>query len=128
VAEYYRADNERGASLTQDAHPSGFWIQPSYRFGSFEPTLRFSFTDSDGRGLVPGDLVRSAPNVAGLTFDRMSEWYAGVNWYPVGNDLRHEVKVQAGYIYAESTRRLTGPAGVSKLATDGFRSQLQVNF
>lgn len=128
VAEYYWAHNERGASLTQDANPSGFWVQPSYRFGAFEPTLRYSFTDSDGRGIVPGDLVRSAPIVAGLTFDRLSEWYAGVNWYPVGNDLKHEVKVQAGYIYAESTRRLTGPAGVSKLKTDGFRSQLQVNF
>ena len=128
VAEYYWAHNERGASLTRDSNPNGFWIQPSIRFGSLEPTFRFSYTDSDGRGIVPGDLVRSSPNPTGLTFDKITEWYGGINWYPVGNDLRHEVKVQAGYIYAESTDRLSGAATVSKLKTDGFRSQVQVNF
>jgi hypothetical protein len=128
VAEYYTAKNDAGVSLTRDAKPWGFWIQPSYRMGQLEPTVRYSYTDSDGRGVVPGDLVRSSPNPAGLTFDKISEWYAGLNWYLVGNDLRHEVKFQLGYIYAESTDRLTGPATVSKLKTDGVRSQVQVNF
>jgi hypothetical protein len=128
VAEYYWADNERGVSLTRDAKPTGFWIQPSYRFGAFEPVVRYSFTDSDGRGIVPGDLVRSAPNPTGLTFDHLCEWYTGVNWYPVGNDLKHEVKVQAGYIHARSTNRLTGAATVDHLTSDGLRSQVQVNF
>ncbi len=128
VAEYYWANNERGASLTQDAKPTGFWIQPSYRIGAFEPVVRYSFADSDGRGIVPGDLVRSSPNPAALTFDHLAEWYAGVNWYLVGNDLKHEVKFQLGYIHAESTHRLTGAATVDHLTTDGVRSQMQVNF
>lgn len=128
VAEYYWANNERGASVTKDAKPTGFWIQPSYRFGAFEPVVRYSFADSDGRGIVPGDLVRSSPNPAGLTFDHIAEWYAGVNWYVVGNDLKHEVKIQAGYLHADSTHRLSGPATVDHLVTDGIRSQVQVNF
>jgi len=128
VGEYYQADHERGVSPTEDARPSGFWIQPSYRVGRFEPTFRYSQTDTDGRGLVPGDLVRSAPNAAGLTFDRISEWYGGVNWYVVGNDLRHEVKFQAGYLFARSTGRIAGPAAVTRLKSDGFRSQVQVSF
>lgn len=113
---------------TKDAGPSGFWLQPSYRFGAFEPVVRYSYVDSDGRGVVPGDLVRSAPNPAGVTYDKLNEWYFGVNWYLVGNDLKHEVKLQAGYIYSKSKDRLTGPATVPELKTDGFRSQLQVNF
>lgn len=128
VAEYDWSKNDQGASATRDAKSSGYWIQPSYRFGAFEPVARFSHVDSDGRGIVPGDLVRSSPNPANLTFNKMDEWYVGLNWYLVGNDLKHEVKFQAGYVNAKSTNRLSGPATVSEVKTDGVRSQFQVNF
>ena len=128
VAEYYWAKDDAGVSLTRDSKPTGYWVQPSYRFGAFEPVVRYTSVDSDGRGIAPGDLVRSAPSPGGMTFDKLTEWYLGVNWYLVGNDLKHEVKLQAGYIHSESKDRLTGPATVSKLTTEGFRSQMQVNF
>jgi hypothetical protein len=52
----------------------------------------------------------------------MDEWYFGFNWYIKGND----VKLQAGYIHGESNDTVTGkPASAT---TDGFRSQVQVNF
>ena len=72
-----------------------------------------------GSGIVPGDLVRSAPNPAGMTFDEIAEWYGGLNWYLVGNDLRHEVKFQAGYIHAEATDRLTGPLSFGHVGMPG---------
>ena len=128
VAEYYWSKDDAGVSLTRDAKASGYWVQPSYRFGAFEPVLRYTRVNSDGRGVVPGDLVRSAPNPAGLTFDKLDELYLGLNWYLVGNDQKHEVKFQAGYIYSESWSRLAGPATVTQLKTEGLRSQMQVNF
>jgi len=128
VAEYYWSKNDAGASLTRDADAHGWWIQPSFRWAQWEPVVRYTRVNSDGRGTVPGDLVRSAPNASGLTFDKLDEIYAGVNWYLVGNDLKHEVKLQAGYIHSESWNRLSGPATVTQLKTDGVRSQLQVNF
>ena len=128
VAEYYWGKDDAGVSLTRDSKPSGWWIQPSYRFGPFEPVVRYTEVNSDGRGIAPGDLVRSAPSPGGMTFDKLDEWFLGVNWYLVGNDLKHETKFQAGYITSESTNRLTGPATVNKLKTEGFRSQMQVNF
>lgn len=128
IGEFYWSKNDSGVSLVKDAGSSGYWLQSSYRFGPYEPVVRYTYVDSDGRGTVPGDLVRSAPNPAGVTFDKLTELYVGLNWYLVGNDLKHEVKFQAGYIHSESKDRLTGPATISKLTTEGFRSQMQVNF
>ena len=128
IGEYYWSQNDSGAALTKDAAASGYWLQSSYRFGPYEPIVRYTAVDSDGRGVAPGDLVRSAPSPAGLTFNKLNEWYFGVNWYLVGNDLKHEVKFQAGYIHAESQDRLAGPVAVTKLISEGFRSQFQVNF
>jgi phosphate-selective porin len=128
VAEYYWAKDRKGVSLTRDSEPKGYWIQPSYRFGAFEPVFRYSHVFSDGRGIMPGDLERSAPNPTGLTFDKMDEYYAGVTWYLLGNDQKHEVQLQAGYIYAVAKNRLAGATTVSEVKTQGLRSQLQVNF
>lgn len=128
VTEYYWSKDEAGVSLTRDAKASGWWVQPSYRLGAFEPVVRYTAVNSDGRGIAPGDLVRSAPSPGGMTFDKLDEWYFGVNWYLVGNDLKHETKFQAGFITSESKNRLTGPATANKLKTEGFRSQMQVNF
>jgi len=129
VAEYYWGKVRKGVSLTRDSEPKGYWIQPSYRFGPFEPVFRYSHVFSDGRGIMPGDLERSAPNpTTTITFDKMDEYYAGLNWYLLGNDQKHEVKLQAGWIYAECKDRLSGTTTVSKIETTGLRSQLQVNF
>jgi hypothetical protein len=120
------------ATTGLDSKPSGFWIQPSYRFGQYELVARYGQVDSDGRGIQPGDLIRSAPSVAtGLTMDTMNDWYFGLNWYILGNDLKHDVKFQIGYTKATSKDRLVpaaAPVGVKELTTEGVRAQMQINF
>lgn len=118
--EYFGSQNEHGVSATRDASSSGYSIQPAYRVGDLEGVVRFTSVDSDGRGLTTGDLIRSAPS--GGTMDKLTEWFAGVNWYLRGND----VKWQIGYIHGESKDAVTG--GAAKAKTDGVRSQLQLNF
>lgn len=124
MGEYFGAKNEQGVSATRDAESSGFWIQPSYRFGAFEPVVRYTYVDSDGRGVQTSDGIRSAPS--GGTMDKLSEWYVGLNWYLLGNEAKHEVKWQAGYIFGKSEDALNG--SYAEANTKGFRSQLQVNF
>lgn len=119
-AEYVWSDNEHGASATRDAKCSGFYIMPTYRVGNFEGVVRYSYLDSDGRGVDLADGVRSAPG--GGTMDKLSEWFVGGNLYFHNNDT----KLQLGYIHAETKDTVTGLA--AKATTDGVRSQLQLNF
>lgn len=125
LGEYFGSDNEAGASATRDSESSGYWVMGTYRVGAFEPVVRYSFTDSDGRGVQLGDGIRSA--ASGGTHDKLSEWFFGANWYIVGNEAKHEVKLQAGFLFGESKDiPITGAA--AKANVEGFRSQVQVNF
>jgi phosphate-selective porin len=121
AGEYETAQDDSGISLGHDANPNGYWIQPSYKFTpAWEGVVRYSYVNSDGRGVALSDGIRSAPS--GGTMDKMDEWYFGANWYLRGND----VKLQAGYIHGESDNTVKG--GPAKATTDGVRSQVQVNF
>lgn len=125
VGEYFGSDNDRGASATRDSKSNGYWLQASYRTGDFEPVVRYSFTDSDGRGIQLGDGIRSAASAG--THDTLSEWFVGTNWYLRGTAARHDVKLQAGFLFGESKDvPITGAS--AKASVDGFRSMLQVNF
>jgi hypothetical protein len=125
LGEYFGSDNEKGASATLDSKSNGYWVMGSYRHGPYEPVIRYSFTDSDGRGIQTGDGIRSA--ASGGTHDKLSEWFFGVNWYIIGNEAKHEVKLQAGYLFGESEDiPITGAR--AKANVQGFRSMLQVNF
>jgi hypothetical protein len=125
LGEYFGSDNEKGASATLDSNSWGYWVMGAYRFGPYEPVLRYSFTDSDGRGIQIGDGIRSA--ASGGTHDKLWEWFVGANWYIIGNEAKHEVKLQAGYLFGESEDLpITGAS--AKASVEGFRSQLQVNF
>jgi phosphate-selective porin len=120
-AEYEQAKDDSGISNGHDATPSGYWIQPAYKLTpQWEGVVRYSYVDSDGRGVALSDGIRSAPS--GGTMNKMDEWYFGFNWYLKGND----VKLQAGYIHGESDDTITGKPAKAK--TDGIRSQVQVNF
>jgi hypothetical protein len=114
------AKNEQGVSATQDAKPWGYWIMPSIKNGNWEGLVRYSYIDSDHRGVDLGDGIRSAPS--GGTMNKMSEWFIGGNYYFHGNDT----KLQAGYIHGESKDTVTGGAAQAK--TDGVRTQVQLNF
>jgi hypothetical protein len=118
--EYVSSDNEHGASATRDAKSWGYYVMPCYKVGNLEGVVRYSYLDSDGRGVDLGDGVRSAPS--GGTMNKMSEWFIGGHYYFHGNDT----KLQLGYIRAESKDTLAG--GTAKATTEGVRSQLQLNF
>lgn len=118
--EYFGSANDHGASATADAHSRAWSIQPAWRWGDLEAVARYSFVDSDGRGVNLSDGIRSAPG--GGTMDTMSEWYLGANWYVRGND----VKVQAGCLFGASDRTITGAP--ARATTSGFRTQVQLNF
>lgn len=121
MAEYLTADVQRGASLTRDARPAGYFIQPSLLItDTWEFVARYQYLDSDGRGLNLGDVVRSAPS--GGTMNKFSEWYAGVNWYLRGNDL----KFQLGAFQGKTKETLTGAPAEAKAI--GARSQVQMQF
>jgi len=117
MGEYLAAKVEHGASATKDATPTGYWLQGSYKFSkTFEGVVRFSYLDTDGRGVKLSDGVRSAP--AGNTNDKLTEYFVGGSWFIIGNDL----KFQAGYVYGESKD------GAASATTSGVRSQMQINF
>lgn len=120
--EYLSADDRHGVSATQDAKPAGYWIQPSFYLipGVLEGLVRYSYIDSDGRGVNISDGIRSAPG--GGTMNTLSEWFIGGNWYLKGNDY----KLQFGYIHGQSKDTVTG--GAAKATSDGVRTQVQVNF
>lgn len=120
LGEYFWSHVERGASATADANPNGYFLQASYTLGKFEPVARYSYVDTDGRGIDLSDGVRSAP--VGGTMNTMFEWFAGANWYVNGNDL----KLQLGYVHGESKNTVTG--GRAKATTDGVRSLIQLQF
>lgn len=125
LGEYMGSDNEQGVSATQDSQSSGYYMQASYRHGPYEPVVRYTFVDSDGRGIQTSDGIRSTPS--GGTMNELTEWFFGLNWYIIGNEAKHEVKLQAGYLFGETRDSILGVVG-PKANTQGFRSQLQVNF
>ena len=118
--EYFGSSNDHGASSTKDSSSSAYSIQPAYRFGNIEAVARYTYVDSDGRGVNLSDGIRSAPS--GGTMDTMNEWFAGVNYYIRGND----VKFQVGYIHGRSDDTVSG--GSASASTDGVRSMMQFNF
>lgn len=121
AAEYLAADVERGVSATRDATPWGYWVQPSFLVtDKLELTGRYSYLDSDGRGVNLSDGVRSSPS--GGTMDKLTETYLGLTYFLKGNDL----KFQLGYVHGRSKDTITG--GAAKAETNGVRSQMQLNF
>jgi hypothetical protein len=117
AGEYLAADVDDGLGAGRDASPWGFWVQPSLSLtDTFEVVGRYSYTDSDDRGIKVSDGVRSAP--ASMTGDNLTELYLGMNYYFSGND----VKFQLGYVHGTAERN-----GVEESA-NGVRSQMQLNF
>ncbi len=117
AGEFLSSQIDDGAGAGTDANPSGFWIQPSYKIDdNWEIVARYSYVDSDGRGVKSSDGVRSAPAV--MTGDNLTEIFFGFTYYILGSDL----KIQTGYVKGWS--ELNG----TKETADGLRSMMHVNF
>jgi hypothetical protein len=121
MAEYLVADVERGATATSDATPWGFYFQPTFMVTPLiEAVIRYSYLDSDRRGVNLSDGIRSVPG--GGTMDKLTELFCGANLYLKGNDL----KFQAGYVYGKTRDRVTG--GSAEAEAHGVRSQVQMQY
>ena len=72
-------------------------------FGKAGPVFRYCWLDTGGRGIRISDAVRHAPNVGG-SYGTVQDFYAGVNWYLRGNDL----KIQFGYEYSQFSGPIAG--------------------
>ena len=115
----------------EQASPYGVNFSIEYRFdigeqGQLGPTFRYSWLDTDGRGLQMSDAVRNAGNVGGL-YDTANDFYAGLNWYIMGDDL----KVQLGYGYTQFSGwagENSGRAGSHVGETHSVRLQMQMKF
>ncbi len=97
----------------------GFWIQPTLMVtDSLELVGRYSYTDTDKRGIRVSDGIRKASGANNGNL--LDEYYLGINYYVLGNDL----KFQVGYVGGK-----TGDTGPRPRETvSGIRSQVQVNF
>ncbi len=123
LGEYLTASVERGRATVGngDATPRGFFLQPSVLVtDTVEAVVRYAWLDSDRRGVNLSDVVRSAPG--GGTMNKLTEWFAGANWYLKGNDLKYQV----GAVYGKTKDTLAGGAASAKAV--GLRSQLQMQF
>lgn len=93
-------------------------------FGEIAPVFRFTYLDTDGRGVLPSDGLRQAANVRGdSAYARARGFYFGLNWYINGNSL----KFQSGYEYSQFAGGKPMSARHS-LDANSFRMQMQVLF
>ena len=128
--EYVASRIEKGKVLSNgsrgSANPYGMNFGIEYRFdvgdwGQIAPVFRYSWLDTNGRGMRNSDGVRQAPNVSGA-YNEVQDFYIGVNWYLNGDDL----KIQLGYDIAHYSGAI--PSSVYNGASDShaLRIQLQV--
>ena len=104
-SEFMLASVKYGASRSSDrpyytsksptAVPWGVYVMGSYKLlkfdgiGEFEPVLRYTYLDTDGRGVRGKDVVYGMDS-EGL-YDRACAYYAGINWYVNGKYLKYSL-------------------------------------
>lgn len=121
------ADGRRSASgAREQCSPYGVNFCAEYLFdagdfGRAGPVFRYCWLDTDGRGIQMSDAVRQAPNVGG-SYDTVQDFYAGINWYLRGNDL----KIQFGYEYSQFSGYAAGRAGSHCAEAHAARVQFQM--
>jgi phosphate-selective porin len=126
AGEALLAQVENVAAGADDHSVFGYWIQPSFKATEkLEFVARYSFVDTDGRGLRLSDVVPAASSLgsAAVTRDQVEEFYFGANYYFLGTD----VKLSAGYVFAQTDGSIDA-ASTRDEEVRGIRSQLQVLF
>ncbi len=109
------------------AVPMGVNVAAEYKFdigefGKIGPAARWSWIDTDGRGIKMGDGVRNANS--GAVYDAGQSVYVGINWYIIGNDL----KFQLGYEWAQLNGSVNGGNVAQHSEANAVRAQMQVLF
>lgn len=115
---------------SEDATPMGFNAGIEYKFdigqyGKIAPTLRYSYLDTDGRGVAASDGIRNANNPSGYSsFYAAQSIYAGVNWYLMDDT----VKFQLGYEWAQFNGTAANKSASNYADANVVRAQMQILF
>ena len=123
LSEYLTANVERGRATpgNGNAWPRGWFAQPTLLLtDTLELCVRYTWLDSDQRGVTLADVVRSAPG--GVVMNRFNDWYVGFNYYLRSLDLRF----QLGAVWGQTRDTVTGAP--AEATTRGVRSQVQLQF
>ena len=115
-----------GMGNTQNATPMGVNVSAEYKFdigelGQIAPVIRYSWLDTDGRGIKMGDAVRRS--TSGKTYNAGQSVYIGANWYIIGDSL----KFQLGYEWAQLNDN-TARTVAHHSEANAVRAQIQVLF
>ena len=121
-AEFLLASVQKGREDGSDAVPWGVNVTPRYTLcDEFDVVARFSYLDTNGRGLRISDGVRNAPSPA-VNYDRAYAVYLGFNWYIIGDAL----KLTMGYEYARFMDALV--LGKGDANAHALRARVQLLF
>ena len=128
-ADFMLAQVQNGRnSYSEDATPMGANVAAEYKFdigdfGKLAPVARYSWLDTDGRGVKMSDGIRNAN--ANTTFASGQSIYVGLNWYINGDAL----KFQLGYEWAQLDGVQSGRTAVAQHSeANAVRAQMQVLF
>ena len=115
-----------GMGNTRNATPMGVNVSAEYKFdigelGQIGPVIRYSWLDTDGRGIKMGDAVRRS--TSGKTYNAGQSVYIGANWYVIGDSL----KFQVGYEWAQLNDN-TAQTIAQHSEANAVRAQIQVLF
>jgi hypothetical protein len=118
-----------GFGETSNAVPYGFIVAPSYEINTqWELATRFSYLDTNGRGVRINPVDRNAQNTFDTRgFNNVRAFYLGFNYYINGT----AVELSAGYEYTQFLDRETFPGGPftgPSAYVSGVRTQLQLQF
>jgi hypothetical protein len=110
--------------------PTGYNLIVAYKItDAIEAVARYSYIDTDGRGIRVGDGFRDAQT--GATYNKANSYYVGVNYYFVD----HNAKICFGYEKGQLKDSITYQSNgsflvnsVNKADADVFRLQAQVLF
>jgi len=130
-ADFFYADVEYGKNLaSENSQPIAVNVNFEYRFnigeyGQIAPTFRYSYVDTDGRGILPSDGISAANNVAGFgAYHNVQSFFAGVSWYFIGDDF----KLQVGYEFDQFNGTASNRHARQFADANVFRIQLQNRF
>ena len=81
-----------------DANPWGFYALLAYKFninplGEFEPLIRYSYLDTDRRGVCESGVLYEALNKDGL-YNKVQSIFGGFNWYLLGQSLKYQLGIE----------------------------------
>lgn len=126
MAEFMASGVDGGNSIGgyRQQYPLGLNVAIEHKFdvdgfGKIAPVFRYTYLDTDGRGVSPSDTLRHCK--ATSIYTRASGYYFGVNWYLMGNNL----KFQAGYEFSQFEG---GTLASHSLDANSFRMQMQAMF